>query len=144
MPRVAHACQPDRCTLYDNAGNSPGSAESGRFTRRVRLLKPEEFKRVFSNACKLGGKNLTILARRNDLGHPRLGLAISRKHVKTAVGRNLIKRQIRESFRLHQDIIGSFDVIVLGKPGVDRLKRQELRLLMDKYWRELAKRCERS
>lgn len=138
------ASQPDRCTLHDNAGSPPDSCETGRFTRDLRLLKPEQFKRVFSRACKLGGRHLTVLVRSNHLGHPRLGLAISRKYVKTAVGRNLIKRQIRESFRRHQDIIGSFDVIVLAKPGVDRLKRQELRLLMDKYWQELAERCGKS
>lgn len=138
------ASLPDCCTLHDSAGNPLGPQGSGCFTRTLRLLKPEDFKRVFTKACKLGGKHLTILARKNDLGHPRLGLAISRKHVKTAVGRNLIKRQVRESFRLHQDIIGGFDVIVLGKPGVDRLKKQELRLLLDKYWQELAERCDKS
>lgn len=87
---------------------------------------------------------MTVLARANELGHPRLGLAISRKHVKRAVGRNLIKRQIRESFRLHQDIIGGFDVVVLVKPGVDKLQRHELRALIDAYWQELSKRCKRS
>jgi ribonuclease P protein component len=138
------ACQPNSLALHDSAGNSPDPDGSGRFTRSLRLLKPDDFKRVFAKAIKLGGKHLTILARTNDLGHPRLGLAISRKHVKTAVGRNLIKRQVRESFRLHQDIIGCFDVVVLGKPGVNRLGRRELRLLLDKYWRELAERCEKS
>lgn len=139
-----HACQLNRFTLHDAAGNSPDPEGSGRFTRSLRLLKPDDFKRVFAKASKLGGKSLTILVRINNLGHPRLGMAISRKHVKTAVGRNLIKRQVRESFRLHQDIIGGFDVVVLGKPGVNRLNRRELRLLLDKYWRELAKRCEKS
>jgi ribonuclease P protein component len=108
------------------------------------LLKPAEFKNVFARACKLGGKHLTVLAKRNTLGHPRLGLAISRKHVKTAVGRNLIKRQVRESFRLHQDIIGNFDVVVVAKPGVARLSRHELRVALDRYWQELAERCEQS
>jgi len=130
--------------LHDSGGNPLDPQGSGCFTRSLRLLKPEDFKRVFTKACKLGGKHLTILARKNDLGHPRLGLAISRKHVKTAVGRNLIKRQVRESFRLHQAIIGDFDVIVLGKPGVDRLNKQELRVLLDKYWQELAERCDKS
>lgn len=130
--------------MHDSGGNPLDPQGSGCFTRSLRLLKPEDFKRVFTKACKLGGKHLTILARKNDLGHPRLGLAISRKHVKTAVGRNLIKRQVRESFRLHQAIIGDFDVIVLGKPGVDRLNKQELRVLLDKYWQELAERCDKS
>ncbi|MGM0593772.1 MAG: ribonuclease P protein component [Pseudomonadota bacterium] len=139
-----HAFQPDRSTLHATAGNVPDPLGSGRFTRSLRLLKPEQFKRVFAKACKLGGKHLTVLARSNDLGHPRLGLAISRKHVKTAVGRNRIKRQARESFRLHQDIIGNFDVVVLAKPGVHGLSKAQLRTLLDSYWQELAVRCEKS
>lgn len=138
------ACQPSIWALASPAGSTPEKQITGRFTRSVRLLSPVEFKRVFSGACKVGGRYLTLLARANDLGHPRLGLAISRKHVKTAVGRNLIKRQARESFRLHQATIGSFDVVILGKPGVDKLSRRELRALIDDYWQELAKRCERS
>lgn len=138
------ACLPKPCTLVPAAGGTPEEESTGRFTRSVRLLSPAEFKRVFSGACKVGGRYLTLLARANDLGHPRLGLAISRKHVKTAVGRNLIKRQARESFRLHQATIGNFDVVILGKPGVDKLSRRELRSLIDEYWQELAKRCKRS
>lgn len=138
------ACQPDYCTLHETAGNAPDPGGSESFTRDLRLLKPEQFKRVFAKACKLGGKHLTLLARKNDLSHPRLGLAISRKHVKTAVGRNRIKRQIRESFRLHQAIIGGFDVVVLAKPGVQKLSRQQLRALLNEYWQELAVRCEKS
>ena len=138
------ACLPNRGDLISSAGSTPEDLSTGCFTRSARLLSPAEFKRVFSSACKVGGRYLTVLARANELGHPRLGLAIPRKHVKRAVGRNLIKRQIRESFRLHQDIIGDFDVIVLAKPGVDKLNRQKVRTLIDAYWQELAKRCKRS
>ena len=85
-----------------------------------------------------------MLAIHNQLGHPRLGMAISRKNVKLAVKRNLIKRQLRESFRLHQAIIGHFDVVVLARPGVDRLGRQELRAQIDDCWQKIAKKCEPS
>jgi ribonuclease P protein component len=138
------ACPPNRGDLIEPAGSSPETPSTGGFTRSARLLSPAQFKRVFSRACKVGGRYLTVLARANDIGHPRLGLAISRKHVKRAVGRNLIKRQIRESFRLHQAIIGGFDVVVLGKPGVDKLDRREIRALIDACWQELAIRCKKS
>lgn len=82
-----------------------------------------------------------MLATANHLGHPRLGMAISRKNVKRAVKRNLIKRQLRESFRLHQAIIGDFDVVVLAKPGSDRLERHELREEIDSCWQMIAKKC---
>jgi ribonuclease P protein component len=114
------------------------------FDRSLRLVLSAEFKHVFANPCKAGGRFLTLLAKRNELDHPRLGLAISRKHVKTAVGRNRIKRQTRESFRLYQDIIGNFDVVVMAKPGVDKIDQRLLRAQLDKQWQELAERCKES
>ena len=123
----------------------PGSAyepEACRdFNRQLRLLRPAEFKQVFSNACKVGSKHLTMLAIINQLGHPRLGMAISKKNVKHAVKRNLVKRQLRESFRLHQAIIGDFDVVVLARPGVDKLSRGELREQIDHCWQKIVKKC---
>lgn len=138
------ACLPNCGDLIPSAGSTPEVTSTGGFTRSARLLSPAEFKRVFSGACKLGGRYFTILARANEYGRPRLGLAISRKHVKRAVGRNLIKRQIRESFRHHQAIIGGFDIVVLARPGVDKLSRRRVRELIDGYWQELAKRCKKS
>ncbi len=139
-----HASLPDFGILGESAESTLDKPKTGRFSRNARLLSPAEFKSVFSNARKVGGRYLTLLARANNLGHPRLGLAISRKHVKTAVGRNRIKRQTRESFRQHQATIGSYDIVILSRPGVDRLTQRELRLLIDGFWQELAKRCENS
>lgn len=80
---------------------------------------------------------MLVLARKNDLGHARLGFAISKKNAKLAVSRNRIKRVVRESFRLHIYKIGAYDVIVLGKPGLDRLNRKEIRREIDQQWLRL-------
>ena len=112
--------------------------------RQARLLKPAEFKRVFAGASRVSDNHLTLLARHNDLNYPRLGLAIAKKHVKTAVGRNRIKRQVRESFRLHQPDIGGLDIIVLSRVGCDKADSRLLRNSLDKLWRRLVKRCEQS
>ncbi|WP_303908366.1 ribonuclease P protein component [Thiohalomonas denitrificans] len=128
--------------------NSPGRsgpAESATaFPRRVRLLKPGEFKRVFQDACRVNGGQILVLARANDLGYPRLGMAISRKNAKRAVARNRAKRQIRESFRLNQGEIGGFDVVVLSRPGIDRLDKSRLRATLEQLWRALPERCRNS
>ncbi len=108
------------------------------------MLLSADFKRVFADPCKIGCRYLTLLAIRNELDHPRLGLAISRKNIRTAAGRNKVKRQARESFRLHQDIIGNFDVVVMAKPGADKVHRRQLRAQLDKHWQELAERCKKS
>lgn len=113
----------------------------GSFGRRCRLLKPAEFSYVFEQACRVGNHYLTLLARPNNLGYPRLGMAIARKHLKTAVGRNRIKRQIRESFRLHKEMIGGLDIVVLARPGIDQADHRKLRASLDNKWQELVEKC---
>lgn len=108
------------------------------------MLRPADYKRVFDNACRVGNRHLTILATANGLDHPRLGLAIARKHVRRAVDRNRIKRQVRETFRTTQDAIGPLDVVVLARPGAQRLTAAELRTALETLWRELAHRCANS
>lgn len=115
---------------------------TGSFTRRARLTKPVEFQRVFRENIRSSNGCLTVLAAPNDLGYPRLGLAISRRFAKTAVARNRIKRMIRESFRLNQDGLSGVDIVVLARDGVDRLSTHELRAAMERHWMNLIARCE--
>lgn len=117
---------------------------SGPFTRRARLTRPIEFQRVFRESARSSNGSLTVLAAPNDLGYPRLGLAISRRFVKTAVARNHIKRVIRESFRLNQERLSGIDIVVLARDGVDRLSAPELRAALDRHWTNLIARCKSS
>ena len=82
-----------------------------------------------------------MLATPNQLTHPRLGLAISRKVARTAVARNRIKRVVRESFRHWQSRLGTVDIVVLGRAGVANQSKQALRSALDTLWMELNKKC---
>jgi len=84
---------------------------------------------------------MIVLAVPNELDHPRLGLAISRKAARHAVARNRIKRQIRESFRHWQSALGGLDVVVVGRAGVATLKNKDLNLLLEQLWTRLIKTC---
>lgn len=54
------------------------------FGREKRLLTPQQFKAVFDSASnKVQGKSVLLLARDNQLEHPRLGLVIGKKKRKT-------------------------------------------------------------
>lgn len=66
----------------------------------------------------------------NSLGHPRLGIAISRKCAPHAVTRNRAKRIIREAFRLCTDRLGSVDIVFLGRPGLAGQSREDLRAVI--------------
>lgn len=75
-----------------------------------------------------------VLARRNTLGFPRLGLAIARKQVRHAVRRNRIKRLIRESFRLHQQELSALDVVVIARRGVDAMAARDVYVVLRRQW----------
>ncbi len=83
-----------------------------------------------------------MLARRNDLGHPRLGLAIQKKILKRAVARNRVKRIVRESFRHHQYLLGTLDVVVIGRQGLVRGDNRQLSNSLKMHWNRLVKQCE--
>jgi len=77
--------------------NSP---RRSKFPAKARLLKPADFKRVFKRSSVSADRFFKVLARRNESNCSRLGMAVSRQVDRHAVGRNRIKRVIRESFRL--------------------------------------------
>ena len=120
------------------------TVQGARFNRRVRLLKPAEFSRVFKKALRSSDRQFTILAAANDLGFPRLGLAISKKHARRAVDRNRIKRLVRESFRQNLASIPSADLVVMAKPMTKNARNQELFESLAAHWRRLRKLCEKS
>lgn len=110
------------------------------FARCARLTRPVEFRRVFANAERLTSRALTVLFAPNELGRPRLGLAISRKAAASAVDRNRIKRTVRESFRSHQDEIGGWDIVVMARNTAATATSQTLRAELEQHWNRLKRR----
>ena len=50
-----------------------------RFTRAMRLRSRDDFRRVYDRRATASDDRLLVYACANDLGHPRLGLSVSRK-----------------------------------------------------------------
>lgn len=109
------------------------------FSRELRLLTPEHFNFVFQQPHRAGSPHVTILARNNQLNHPRLGQAVPKKQIRHAVNRNRFKRLVRESFRLHQNDLPAKDFVVIAKKSANELSNQELSALLDKLWHRLSK-----
>jgi ribonuclease P protein component len=74
----------------------------------------------------------------------RLGLAIPRKYVKSAVGRNRIKRLVRESFRQHQHAIAGLDLVVTLRGNATVLGNQEIFRRLQTHWQDIKRKCDAS
>ena len=97
-------------------------------SRHLRL--PAEFKAVYESRVRESRGPLTLYAMPNTLGHPRLGMSVSRK-VGTAVRRNRIRRLIRESFRLLQhDLPRGYDGVVVVRPHEPLMLAEYQKMLM--------------
>jgi ribonuclease P protein component len=112
------------------------------FPPQCRLLTPAAYKNVFAKAVKSSDKYFTVLAIRNQLDHPRLGLAIAKKVIKRAVDRNRIKRIARESFRLRQHTLTALDIVVLARKDALTASSEVLRISLEKHFLQLVKRCD--
>lgn len=89
-----------------------------RFPRASRLTKPSDFRGVFNSAHRSADSNFLVLVKDNGLGFARLGMAISKKRIHSAVARNKVKRLIRESFRLNSSNLKSLDLVVLAQKNI--------------------------
>jgi ribonuclease P protein component len=111
------------------------------FPHQLRVKKPIEYKNVFDKPVKSTDSFFTLLAISNSYGYPRLGLAIAKKNIRKAVTRNLIKRVIKESFRLQQHRLINFDVVVLARRDAGATPPALLKKSLDKHWLKLVNKC---
>lgn len=112
-----------------------------RFPREARLLKASEFRAVFRTGRRARAGLLHARLRPNGKRRARLGLAVSRKAARTAVVRNRVRRQLRESFRVNQHRLAGLDVVVSlsrsPSPGTI-----DLRPRLPRLWSEVLRASE--
>ncbi|UNM96782.1 ribonuclease P protein component [Ignatzschineria rhizosphaerae] len=121
-----------------------------RFERDKRLLTAADYSAVFEkNRCFKDRAFLILVKKRlvegEDFTHeksqPRLGLAVSKKNFKKAVDRNLIKRIIRESFRLHQASLKGLDIVVMSRGTTSVADRAALHTSLERHWEKIIETC---
>jgi len=112
-----------------------------KFQPELRLLNKKDYSHVFDKALKLNNKAFTLLARENNLSHPRLGLIIAKKNIKLAYQRNGIKRLLREHFRLQQKEYANFDLVVLTRRDIALLNKTDIIGYRNDLFARFCKRC---
>lgn len=142
LPRFARTS-----TVMAGARNTPrlASGADAAFPRGARLTRPAEFQRVFAKATVSADRCFKVLARPNEVGGPRLGMAVSRKVDRKASGRNRIKRVVRESFRHYfRNRRPSLDFVVLPRPASATICNRRLTESLAVHWQRLAEQATRA
>ena len=113
----------------------PGARSAESLTRAERLRKRPDFLRCYRKGRRRPGALAILYSAPNDLGHPRLGLTVSKK-VGGAVLRVRLKRRIREIYRRwsQRGQLPALDLVVHVKPPMarasfDQIRDELLRLL---------------
>ena len=96
------------------------------FPRSARVRARSEFTRVFEGGRRTGHPALGLHWLRDD-APPRLGLAVSRKVDPHAVGRNRIKRLLRDEFRQLRARLPSGAYVIVARAAAAPLDANELR-----------------
>ena len=102
-------------------------AMDARFPRSARVRTRVEYSHVFDGGRRASHPLLGLHWCADDARLPRLGLAVSRKVDPNAVGRNRIKRILREQFRALRLQLASGDYVVVARPAAAAAVPRELR-----------------
>lgn len=98
------------------------------FPKTDRVLRRDDFLAAQKRGRRIHSAHFVLVVfDRGDASGPRLGLVTSRK-VASAVGRNRVRRHLRETFRLHRDRFPArHDVVVIAKEGAAALDSAAVR-----------------
>ncbi len=97
-----------------------------RFPRAARVRVPAEYKHVFEQGRRTASPIMALHWLRDEQP-ARLGLAVSRKVDPRAVGRNRIKRQLREQFRQLRVGLPSGAYVLVARPPAAKTTNPQLR-----------------
>ena len=119
-----------------------------RFPRRAHLRASAEFQAVFGEGSRVSGPTLRLQVRfapnrgavADDAG-ARLGLTVGKRVDARSVGRNRIRRVLRETFRLARAGLPAGDYVALAKPEAKALSNAALRAEFSDLLRRAAKRA---
>ena len=99
--------------------------------RHERIRKRSEYITIYTQGVTRESRHFRITLLPNAFQWSRLGLTVSKK-IGNAVQRNLVKRRLREYFRLHKAYLPrSHDIVFTAKQGAPKLSYTALTRELD-------------
>ncbi len=102
-----------------------------RFPRSARVRSRAEYTRVFEGGRRIGDALLGLHWLPGE-GPARLGQAVSRKVDRRAVGRNRIKRILRETTRCLLPHLAGGDYVVVARPAAARASHAQIATALER------------
>jgi ribonuclease P protein component len=88
--------------------------------KAARILRRWEFLRVQQKGRRLYSGEVLVIALDSSGLRPRIGITVSSK-IANAVGRNRVKRWVREAFRGSRDSFPAVDLVVVARKGATEM-----------------------
>lgn len=90
------------------------------------LKKNRDFTVVYKEGKSYANKYLVMYVRENDFGRNRIGISVSKK-VGNSIVRHRVKRLIKESYRLQEDIFKcGVDIVVIARASAKERNYHEI------------------
>lgn len=113
------------------------------FRPHERINDPADFRRAFERKRSASDAALVVYGVENGRDHPRLGISVGRRRIRSAAARNQVKRVLREAFRLGKaELPAGIDLVIVPRgPGLSfEQARQSLPALAQAVARRLGRR----
>lgn len=130
----------------DPSARVPSPSGETTFPRADRLRRRQDFLRVQREGTRVHTPHYVVVVLRRPEGDEvrRLGITVTKK-VAVAVGRNRVKRVVREVFRRNRNVFPEgCDVVVIAKSGAPALGYHEAAAELTKVSGPLARAARRS
>jgi ribonuclease P protein component len=102
------------------------------------LRSKTQFAALHSRGRRFSTQYFSAIIAENSLGHSRLGLAVSLKMAGSGVRRNMLRRLIRESFRLHQYQLPAVDLSVSARGNARAANNAVLQMSLHELWHKIT------